>query len=101
MKRIPGATVTTTHDYEIQYKYAWVSSWEMSLKTLFPSIMHHLTVCADRLTGVYHAKSHHHTVAMLNPIITAANESPQVAAAIADVDEDSPTSSEVSLGVSE
>ena len=24
MKRIPGMTVTTTHDYEIQYKYAWV-----------------------------------------------------------------------------
>jgi hypothetical protein len=25
MKRIPGMVVTTTHDYEIQYKYAWVS----------------------------------------------------------------------------
>jgi hypothetical protein len=25
MKRIPGTVVTTTHDYEIQYKYAWVS----------------------------------------------------------------------------
>eukprot|EP00980_Cylindrotheca_fusiformis_P014801 scaffold4026_cov117-Cylindrotheca_fusiformis.AAC.36 len=27
MSRIPGIVITTTHSYEIQYKYAWVSCW--------------------------------------------------------------------------
>jgi hypothetical protein len=49
MKRSPGVVVTTTHDYEIQYKYAWVSANCSYCVSITPLLYLTLIIALDRL----------------------------------------------------
>lgn len=38
MRKVPGIVVTTTHSYEIEYKYAWVSRWWLVVFKVSPRL---------------------------------------------------------------